>query len=257
LLTPSLFIHVFLVAKLKNTKKSINLKSYRYSKNKYIFILKSLKKIIQNLSLKKKNHLEWSNYSNFLPYQRDDFKKKEFLVKKFLNHDFKTVIDLGCNDGHFTFMAKNTSVVYGLDSNHDCIDFCYLKSKEKNNNFIFKIRDISNLIIDENNRDNKIFDASICLALIHHLRITSNIPLDMIVNYIARISRRGLVEFINKDDEKCSELIKLKGDYYQDYNKENFLRLLEINNLSVVNLDYIKSKKRFIVEFKNLNFLTD
>ena len=80
---PSIFLHVYLPSILKNKTNFKNkfTPTKKFSKDKYIYLLKSLKKTIQNLSIKERQKDEWSSYDDFLPYNETEFSKKKTIVK--------------------------------------------------------------------------------------------------------------------------------------------------------------------------------
>ena len=251
---PSIFFHVFLPSFLEkkefNFKKNINKKSF--SAEKYKFLLTNLKKIIKNLKLKKiQNEKEWSNYSNFLPYNETEIDRKKKIIKDFLQNDnFKNIIDLGCNDGVFIFLPENKSNLVGYDINHECINKCYLKSKNREENYIFKVKNLSELIIEIDKSEQIDYDACISLALIHHLRISYNIPLNLILKFILSLSKNGIIEFIDKKDNQCEKLLNLKKDTYYDYNLDNLLKIIKFYNFKIKKISEIKKEKRFLIEYE-------
>ena len=62
----------------------------------------------------------------------------------------------------------------------------------------------------------------LALALIHHLAIGKNVPLDMIANFFSRISQHLIIEFIPKEDEKIQLMLKSRKDIFDQYNEKNF-----------------------------------
>ena len=105
----------------------------------------------------------------------------------------------------------------------------YLKSKN-NLNFLPLFSDFTN---PSNNlgwndserkslKDRGKFDASIALALIHHLVLAKNIPLEESIKWIVSFSPIGLIEFVPKEDPTAQMMLSLKGDIFPDYNEKNF-----------------------------------
>ena len=255
---PSIFFHVFLPSFLEKkefiSKEGINKK--KFSIEKYKFLLKSLKKIIKKLKLKKiQKKKEWSNYLNFLPYNESEMDKKKKIIKFFLENDnFKNLIDLGCNDGVFIFLPSNKSNLVGYDINHECINKCYLQSKTRKENCIFKVKNLSELITGNKEIEEIDYDACISLALVHHLRISCNIPLNLILKFILSLSKNGIIEFIDKKDEQCEKLLNLKIDTYDDYYLDNLLKILKDQNFKIKKISEIKKNKRFLIEYEKNQF---
>jgi len=67
----------------------------------------------------------------------------------------------------------------------------------------------------------------LALALVHHLAIGKNIPLEMVADMFSRIGSRLIIEFVPKDDEKVKEMLSRKKDIYIDYSEEGFIAAFE------------------------------
>jgi ribosomal protein L11 methylase PrmA len=249
---PSIFLHVFLPSILKN-KFKIKDKfepSNIFSKEKYIYILKSLKKIIQKLNIKEKQKNEWSSYDEFLPYNQSDFIKKKEVIKKFLsNPSFKNVLDLGCNDGTFLFLSQNKKNLIGYDIDHECINLCYKKSKIMSSNGVFIVKNLAKDIINQKKSFENKFDACLSLAIIHHLRVTENIPLKKILDYIFSLANEGIIEFIEKTDEKFKMILGEKKDVYLDYSLQNLLAICKNQNIKILSIQEIKKNNRLLIHY--------
>ena len=251
---PSIFFHVVLPSLtrnlFKNKGKKIN-SSNSFSKEKYIFILNSLKKIIKNLKISKKKEKRWSSYNDFLPYKVQEFEKKKEIIKKFLDeNNFKNIVDLGCNDGTFLFLSSKKSNLLGYDFDHECINNSYIKSKGKNENCVFFVKNLAKEIIKQKKFQIKNIDVCLSLALIHHLRVSENIPINKIISYILSVADEGLIEFVDKTDEKFLEILGLKKDTYVDYTLDNIVNLLKKESFDIKKIYEIKKDKRFLIYYK-------
>jgi hypothetical protein len=69
-------------------------------------------------------------------------------------------------------------------------------------------------------------DLMLCLALIHHLVISANIPLKEVINWFASIGTSLVIEFVTKEDPMVKTLLRNKEDNYTDYELEYFERCL-------------------------------
>ena len=261
-----MFVHVFMQNKLNNKSKKRkigtefkiqNLK--KLNKNSYLSIIKQLKQFIINL-LPKKQFTSWEDYSTNNNYKKNEEETKFKIVKDFYKkHKIKTLLDLGCNDGKFSYPAAKESVdVVGLDFDLNVLDKIYNKAKNENVNFLPIYCDFSNpsSSLGWNERERiginarARFDASISLAVIHHLAIAKNIPLDQAIKWIISFSEIGLIEFVPKNDETVKTMLALKGDIFPNYNEQNFEKILaSISN--IVNMHKVTNSNRKIYEYKN------
>ena len=92
--------------------------------------------------------------------------------------------------------------------------------------------------------------ACLSLALVHHLRVSENIPIDKIISYILSVADEGLFEFVNKNDEKFLEILGLKKDTYEDYTLDNIINLLKKETFETIKIHEIKKGKRFLIHYK-------
>ena len=70
-------------------------------------------------------------------------------------------------------------------------------------------------------------DALIALAVIHHLAIGRNVPLDEVVKTLTGLAPRGLIEFVPKSDPTVQRMLALREDIFATYSEANFSSLLE------------------------------
>ena len=60
------------------------------------------------------------------------------------------------------------------------------------------------------------------LALIHHLAISNNLPLDHIARFFRQIGSWLIIEFIPKTDSQVQRLLSTRKDIFHEYTQENF-----------------------------------
>ena len=60
------------------------------------------------------------------------------------------------------------------------------------------------------------------LALVHHLAISNNVPLEKISLFFAALARYLVVEFIPKEDSQVQRLLATRVDIFPDYHEEGF-----------------------------------
>lgn len=71
------------------------------------------------------------------------------------------------------------------------------------------------------------------LALIHHLVIGANIPLDEAIQWLAELGGDLLIEYVDKTDPMAQKLLLNKEDNYSDYTLDNFESLLAMHFNSI------------------------
>lgn len=70
-------------------------------------------------------------------------------------------------------------------------------------------------------------DMVLALALVHHLAIGANVPLTMIVEFLSRLARELVVEFVPKDDPQAQRLLTSREDIFDHYDRPAFESALE------------------------------
>ncbi|HET7240641.1 MAG TPA: hypothetical protein VFI77_05760, partial [Gemmatimonadales bacterium] len=65
-------------------------------------------------------------------------------------------------------------------------------------------------------------DALLALALVHHLAIGRNVPLERIAEYFSRLGRALVIEFVPKSDSQVQRLLRSREDVFADYQREGF-----------------------------------
>ncbi len=82
-------------------------------------------------------------------------------------------------------------------------------------------------------------DLVLCLALIHHVVITANIPLAEFVDWLAGLTGKLVIEYVSRQDDKVKTLLRNKEDKYKDYSREsleaNLKRHFELRTQQDVN----------------------
>jgi hypothetical protein len=67
-------------------------------------------------------------------------------------------------------------------------------------------------------------DLALALALVHHLAIAHNVPLERIADYFARLARTLVIEFVPKEDSQVQRMLASREDIFDEYTQEGFER---------------------------------
>lgn len=234
LLKPGVFKHVFLNAKFSENKRiaSSTVKNIiKLPKQSLISIVNGLIKVIEGLK-SKSNHSVWIDYPQNNTYEAQAAKQKADFIEKFcqklLNNS--TIIDLGCNTGTYSFITAKTHKVIASDIDSDCIDTIY-KHENINDKSITPI--VINLMNPSSScgwalqERKSIFErlrveGFLALALIHHICIANNVPLERFVSFLSQIASKGVLEWVGKEDPMVEFLLRNRIDVFQDYTWDHF-----------------------------------
>lgn len=238
----SLFIHIHLHSnqqkKYESTHKKVEIKgSKQLSKMGLLAILDNLESITKKLEWKPFG-TEWGEYYNNTNYISDAFESKKNLIKKYIDKiKPNTIVDIGANTGLYSRIAGNNNIdVLSIDIDPAAVEKNYLDViKNKETNILPLIMDINNPSpgVGWGNNERMSFlercpvDTILALALIHHLAISNNVPLNKVAKLFSKICKWLIIEFVPKSDSQVKKLLSTREDIFPNYNKENFENVFE------------------------------
>ena len=179
----------------------------------------------------------WSEYERDNSYnQAESIEKERFVAAALAARKPRIVWDLGCNTGRFSKLAARLAdYVVAIDSDHESIERLYDELRRNaHSNIVPLVMDVSDPSPGLGWRGTERRpllqrgrpDAVLCLALVHHLAITSNIPIDDVVDWFAEIGGHLVIEFPTPDDPMVKRLLLNKDAAYDDYSVPHFERAL-------------------------------
>lgn len=175
----------------------------------------------------------WKNYLHHHTYTDHDWQQKTDFVSAIIQSQFwDTVWDLGCNTGFFSKIAAgNAKQVLALDADHSSIEILYRTLKSTGNQrilpLVFNLADPSPGLgwqglerspLPERGKP----DLILCLALVHHIVIQNNIPMDSFIQWLSQRQSALIIEFVSKADPMVSQMLQHKSDQYADYDQSYF-----------------------------------
>lgn len=230
------FSHVWLQAKLDrrygNTGQNIraDLKSAGFNQAMILANVQKLRKLIKKLSWDGEGS-EWGTYEDFHNYSESDHRLKEsFISESVAGSKADIVWDIGCNTGQFSRLAAQQAThVLAMDLDHFAVERLYRKTREDGTtNILPLLQNIANPspnwgwrnkerrdLITRNHPD-----LILCLALVHHVVISANVPMEEFVSWLADMSDQLVIEYVSRSDDKVKTLLRNKVDKYSDYSKE-------------------------------------
>jgi len=195
-------------------------------------IIASLEKAVEKLHWKAEG-TEWGDYYNDTNYTAAGSKHKEEIISAYLSKISPAdVWDLGANDGRFSRLACDLGIpTTAFDVDPSAVEKNYLQVKKQNQTLMLPLLlDLTNPSpgIGWENRERGGFidrgpvDATLVLALIHHLAISNNVPQDKIASFLARVCRHVIIEFVPKQDTQVRRLLATRADVFPNYTQEAF-----------------------------------
>jgi len=229
-----LFSHIHLHARSQAhfADKTVNITRHRMSKTSLLGLIDNLETVVRRLRWEPRG-TEWGEYYLATNYSDQSFKEKKRLVETFLERvDAKNVWDVGANEGTFSRIASDRGILtVSFDYDPAAVEKNYrIQQRKDEKNILPLLIDVANPSSDfgweSQERDSLIkrgpTDCALALALIHHLRISNNIPFSRIVSFFSKIARHLIIEFIPKTDSQVKKLLATRPDIFPDYTQDKF-----------------------------------
>jgi hypothetical protein len=196
--------------------------------------VRRLEKLVRGLAWRPRGS-DWSSYGATTSYERDDAGRKEAFVREAVRGG--VVWDLGSNDGRFArIAAEGADYVLALDGDAVVLDRLYRELRAAGETRVQPLlvdladpspargwRGAERGALESRGRPGLV----LCLALLHHLAIARNVPLDHLVDWLRGFGARLVVEFVDPEDAQARRLLAAKRPgTHGDYTRERFEALL-------------------------------
>lgn len=206
--------------------------SRRVSRQSLLGLIDNLQSAVKKLQWNPRR-TPWAEYYRDDSYNAEGIEHKKQLVADFLEEaGSKDVWDLGANIGLFSRIASSRGIsTVAWDIDPGCVEINYRQVVSRGEtNLLPLVLDLTNPSppIGWGNRERMSFpergpaDTVLALALIHHLAISNNLPLERIAGFLARLCRALIIEFVPKTDPKVHKLLATRKDIFPSYTREGF-----------------------------------
>jgi SAM-dependent methyltransferase len=170
----------------------------------------------------------WTSYATDNSYdQADDTAKVAFVAEAAARTHSRLVWDIGCNTGRYSrIAASHADCVVSSDADPAVVDALYRAlGQEGVTNILPLVGNVANPSpglgwrgaerrpLDARGRP----DLVLCLALIHHLVISANLPLAEVIEWLHALGARLVIEFPTKDDPMVKRLLMQTTQRHEDY----------------------------------------
>ena len=176
---------------------------------------------------------EWSDYADHTSYGDAATADKARLVEAFVGEAKGSRLwDLGANTGRYSRIAADAGKrVLAFDIDPAAAERNYRQLRTEGRS------DILPLILDVANpspgigwagRERRSLldradpDITLALALVHHLAISRNVPLPMVLGLFADLAPWAIVEFVPKEDRMVRRLLATRRDVFPEYTLDGF-----------------------------------
>jgi ribosomal protein L11 methylase PrmA len=231
-----LYLHIFLHAKAQKKHEGIGI---RVNGDKRAFSLNSMKALVEGLKMSvetqrwKPAGTEWADYTDEGVHTQEYTEFKTKVISGWLDvAKPQTVWDLGANTGYYSRLAAQKGIdVISFDVDPACVKKNYaMVRKNKETNILPLLLDLLNASPSLGWKGTERFsfynrnrpELVMALAIIHHLAISANIPLESIASHFAGLANFLIIEFVPKEDEKVQLLLLNREDIFPDYTQVKF-----------------------------------
>jgi ribosomal protein L11 methylase PrmA len=210
----------------------------RFPRTAFVRMLTGLRSWIESLQPADRQPTTWQEYSRQNSYRDTEAEAKRKFVARFVSERRPRVVwDIGCNTGDYSVASLQAGArsVIGFDFDHGALDLAFDRARAERLAFQPLFLDATNPAPDQGWGQGErrglgaraSADAVLALALIHHIAISRNVPLDRVLSWLTALAPSGVIEFIPKSDPMVVELLRLREDIFPDYTEEHFARCLQ------------------------------
>jgi ribosomal protein L11 methylase PrmA len=195
-------------------------------------LIDSLQRTVKSLSWEP-DQSDWARYAGFHNYSEVAMEQKLQAAGRFLDEDRPSSLwDLGANTGRFSRLASGRGVAtLAFDFDPGAVELNYRQTRQTQDPKLLPLLlDLTNPspsqgwahLERESLVDRGPADGLFGLALIHHLAISNNVPLASLAEFLTRLAKSLLIEFVPKADPQVQKLLAGRTDIFDDYSTSGF-----------------------------------
>jgi SAM-dependent methyltransferase len=201
-------------------------------------LLKTLRTLLSRMRQVTPKHgtSNWSNYAETATHYSDEDhgRKRSFVTKVLMNAKPGRVLDVGCNTGVYSNLAAEAGAeVVSIDTDLQAVDRLCTSLKGSGKNILPLCVDLARPTpaAGWENRENASFlsrcdghfDTVMMLAVLHHLLLRNQIPMDSIAALCSSLTTRHLIlEWVPPADPKFQELLRGRETIYEHVTEAAF-----------------------------------
>ena len=183
-------------------------------------------------------HTAWADYAATHSYSDSAFNRKKDMISQYLDRlEPDSVWDLGANVGEFSRLASQRGIrTVAFDFDPGAVELNYRQCVEEGDeNLLPLLLDLTNPSPDmgwHNQERQSLYERGgaemiFALALIHHLAITNNTPLEKIARFLSDLGDWLVIEFVPKDDPQTQQFLLSREDIFSKYTRQDFERTFQ------------------------------
>jgi len=234
-LRPSLLLHLYAHARSQRRWKSRGaspaVRATSFGDRAFRGLVDSLRRAVTNLQWVRRATTWVGYYDEALSYTDQALAHKRAVVGRFLEETRPRVVwDLGANTGAFSRLAaERGSLTIAFDGDPACVEAMHGSvAAGAEPGLLPLVMDLTNpspgLGWAHRERESLLTrapaDLVMALALVHHLAIGNNVPLPLVVDFLADVGRFAILEFVPRHDPQARRLLASRRHDFPDYEEE-------------------------------------
>lgn len=228
-------------------------------KSAFCNILSHLRRVIAGLRVVRLK-TGWSGYAADNSYAAEGRRTKEAFVQEFVKKlRPRQLLDIGCNDGLYSrlSLAAGAESVIGVDTDRASLDRAFIEARGSGAQFLPLYADIANPSPSQGWRGQERrdlqsrlnADAMLALAVVHHLAIGRNVPLNEVIEYLIGFAPNGIIEFVPKSDPMVEIMLQGRDDIFSLYDLEQ-VRLHISRRSQIVREVTVPGSDRMLIQYQ-------
>ena len=218
-------------------------------------MLSSLRRWIARLQPRDLDLTTWTDYDAIVP-EAESIVIGAFVEAFVRNVRPRMLWDLGCNAGRYgeVALASGAEFVVGLDSDPGAINRAFGLASERQLALLPLQVDLVNPSPSQGwrgvERESLVArgrpDALLAIALVHHIAIGRNVPLEEVVALLLDLAPEGVVGFVPHTDARAQALFRGREEIFRAYTLDNF-RLLVRSRARIVREQGLLGSDRMLI----------
>lgn len=211
----------------------------RLSLSRQTALIESLRSTVSGLRWEPEG-TEWADYADHTSYDDEATRSKEAIVRAMLDAAAgssgagggATVWDLGANTGRYSAIASGLGRrVLAFDVDPAAAERHYRSLRRDGRTdttpLVMDLADPSPALgwahrerrsLEERGGDGVLM----ALALVHHLAIGRNVPLPMLLGWLAELGSESIIEWVPREDPMAQRLLAAREDIFGRYTEDEF-----------------------------------
>ncbi|MHB1296345.1 MAG: methyltransferase domain-containing protein [Anaerolineae bacterium] len=228
-------IHMHAASQKRMSDRTVDTSAtHKISRMAHLGLIDSLESAVRGCTWRPQG-TEWADYYTATNYAAAALEDKGAIVARYLEAIAPSQVwDLGANTGMFSRIASERAIpTVAFDIDPAAVEQNYRACRARDETHLLP------LVIDLTNPSPGLgwahhermsfvergpVDTVLALALIHHLAISNNVPLERVASFFADICHALIIEFVPKSDSQVQRLLATRVDIFDAYTPEGFER---------------------------------